>query len=100
VGPSGPLPPQAAEKRAVMNYTIEHKGKKITLPAFTNLPVGVIRKARKMEADEQMWFMLETVLDEKGMAVIDSMSLSEFTEAMNGWTQGAPLGESLQSSKS
>lgn len=83
-----------------MNYTIEHKGKKVTLPAFTNLPVGVIRKARKMDVDEQMWFMLETVLDEKGMAVIDSMSLSEFTQAMNGWTQGAPLGESLQSSKS
>ena len=53
-----------------------------------------------MDVDEQMWFMLETVLDEKGMAVIDSMSLSEFTQAMNGWTQGAPLGESLQSSKS
>ena len=53
-----------------------------------------------MEADEQMWFMLEAVLDEKGLAVVDTMSLSEFTEAMNGWTQGAPLGESLQSSKS
>jgi len=83
-----------------MSYTIEHNNKKVVLPTFTNLPVGVIRKARKMEADEQMWFMLESVLDDKGMAVIDTMSLSEFTEAMNGWTQGAPLGESLQSSKS
>jgi len=53
-----------------------------------------------MDPDEQIWFILETVLDIKGMAVIDSMSLSEFTEAMNGWTQGAPLGESLKSSKS
>lgn len=83
-----------------MSYTIEHNNKKVVLPTFTNLPVGVIRKARKMEADEQMWFMLESVLDDKAMAVIDTMSLSEFTEAMNGWTQGAPLGESLQSSKS
>ena len=83
-----------------MTYTIEHNNKKVVLPTFTNLPVGVIRKARKMEADEQMWFMLESVLDEKGLAVVDTMSLSEFTEAMNGWTQGAPLGESLQSSKS
>ena len=83
-----------------MTYTIEHNNKKVVLPTFTNLPVGVIRKARKMEADEQMWFMLEAVLYEKGLAVVDTMSLSEFTEAMNGWTQGAPLGESLQSSKS
>jgi len=83
-----------------MSYTIEHNNKKVVLPTFTNLPVGVIRKARKMEADEQMWFMLESVLDDKGLAVVDTMSLSEFTEAMNGWTQGAPLGESLQSSKS
>jgi len=83
-----------------MSYTVEHNNKKVVLPDFTNLPVGVIRKARKMEADEQMWFMLETVLDDKAMAVIDSMSLSQFTNAMNGWTQGAPLGESLQSSKS
>ena len=83
-----------------MSYTIEHNGKKIVLPDFTNLPIGVIRKVRKLEADEQMWFMLESVLDEKALALVDTMSLGEFTEAMNGWTQGAPLGESLKSSKS
>jgi|TARA_R110000796_G_scaffold75505_3_gene169368 hypothetical protein len=83
-----------------MNYKIEHKGKSITLPVFTDLPVGVIRKARKLDPDEQMWFILEAVLDAKGLAVIDSMSLTEFTASMSGWTQGAPMGESLQSSKS
>jgi len=80
-----------------MSYTIEHNGKKIGLPAFKELPVGVIRKARKVDAEEAMWFILEEVLDEKQLAVIDSMPLSDFTEAMNGWTQGAPLGESSQS---
>ena len=96
------IPPSAATLReaALMSYEIEHNKNKITLPSFSNLPVGVIRKARKLEADEQMWFMLESVLDEKGLSVIDSMSLSEFTEAMKGWTQGAPVGESLKSSKS
>jgi hypothetical protein len=95
------IPLSAANfRKAAMSYTIEHKGKKATLPSFSNLPVGAIRKARNMDPDEQIWFILETVLDIKGMAVIDSMSLSEFTEAMNGWTQGAPLGESLKSSKS
>ena len=82
-----------------MNHIIEHNGKKATLPPFNNLPVGALRKARNMEPDEQIWFILESILDEKGMDVIDAMSLTEFTEAMNGWTQGAPLGESLKSSK-
>jgi hypothetical protein len=44
--------------------------------------------------------VVEAVLDEKALALVDTMSISEFNEAMAGWTQGAPLGESLQSSKS
>lgn len=82
-----------------MTYQIKHQGKSITLPDFKNLPVGIIRKARNLGPDEQMWFILENALEEKQLAVIDDMTISEFTEAMTGWTQGAPLGESLKSSK-
>ena len=83
-----------------MSYVIEHNKKKITLPAFTELPVGVIRKARKMDADEQIWFVLESVLSEKEIAVLDAMTVTEFSEAIAGWTGGTPVGESLQSAKS
>lgn len=83
-----------------MSYKIEHKGKTVTLPDFKEMPVGVIRKARKLSTDEQMWFILESVLDDKQLEILDGMNLNEFTTAMNSWTQGAPLGESLQSSKS
>lgn len=81
-----------------MSHKITHKGKTVTLPDFKNLPVGVVRKARNLAADEQMWFILESTLDEKAMAIVDEMNISEFTDAMNAWTQGAPVGESLQSS--
>lgn len=81
-----------------MSYVIEHDKKKVTLPDFKSLPVGVIRKARKIDADEAIWFVLEEILSSEDLAVIDSMAISAFTEAMNGWTQGAPLGESSQSS--
>jgi hypothetical protein len=81
-----------------MSHTFEHKGKKITLPAFKDLPVGVIRKARKEDGEDIMWFILESILDEKQLELVDSMSLEQFNEAMKGWTQGAPVGESLQSS--
>jgi hypothetical protein len=83
-----------------MSYTIKHNGETITLPDFTNLPVGILRKARKLSLDEQTWFFVESVLDEQNLAVLDTMSLTEFTKALEGWTQGAPLGESLKSSKS
>jgi len=83
-----------------MSYTIEHNKKKIELPAFSDLPTGVIRKARKLDADEQIWFVLESILKEKDLDVLDSMTVTEFAQAMNAWTQGAPVGESLQSAKS
>lgn len=83
-----------------MTYKIEHNGKTVELPDFKELPVGLIRKARKAEQDELMWIVLETVLDEKDLDIVDSMSMTDFTTAMTGWTQGAPLGESLKSSKS
>jgi len=83
-----------------MSYEITHKNKKIKLPNFTDLPVGVIRKARKLDADEQIWTVLEAVLTDKDMAVLDSMTVTEFAEAISGWTGGTPVGESLQSSKS
>lgn len=83
-----------------MSYTIEHNKKKITLPDFTDLPVGVIRKARKLDENEQIWFIVESLLDAKELAVLDAMSVTEFAKAMNGWTGGTPMGESLQSVKS
>lgn len=83
-----------------MSYKVEHKGKTVELPDFKDLPVGIIRKARNMDPNDLMWVVLEEVLDSKQLAVIDTLSMEQFAEAMKGWTQGAPLGESLQSSKS
>lgn len=80
-----------------MSYKIEHGGKTVELPDFKEMPVGVIRKARKADPEDAMWLILEEILPEKQLAVIDTMSLSEFTQAMKGWTQGADLGESSQS---
>ena len=81
-------------------YTFEHKGKKYTVPAFTDVPVGAIRKARK-EKDEtgQAFAIMEEVLGEDSPALkaVDTMSATEFSTWLEGWTQGAPLGESSSS---
>ena len=79
-----------------MSYEIEHNKNKITLPSFSNLPVGVIRKARKLEPDDQMWFMLESILDEKSLDVIDTMSLSEFYRGNERLDTGCTRGGILE----
>jgi hypothetical protein len=77
-------------------YTFVHNGKKFTIPAFTALPVGVIRKARrgKDEADTA-FLILETVMgeDSKELAAVDAMTQTQFQKFLEGWTQGAGVGE-------
>lgn len=76
-----------------MSYVIEHKGKSIELPDFKSIPVGVVRRARSLDADESMWAILEGVLDAKQIAVLDSMGLDEFAAAIAGWTKGTSVPE-------
>lgn len=77
-----------------MSYTYEHNGKKIELPDFKEIPVGIVRKIRKESETDQAWLVLEELLDSKQLALVDTMTIPEFTQFMNGWTQGANLGES------
>jgi len=76
-----------------MSYVIEHKSKKVELPTFNDMPVGVLRKARHETEQDQTWFILEHVLDSKDLAVLDSLPLSEFAKHMKAWTGGVALGE-------
>lgn len=81
-------------------YKFEHNGKKFSIPAFTSVPVGAIRKARK-EKDEvgQAFAIMEAMLGEDSpeLLAVDTMTTAEFATWLEGWTQGAPLGESSSS---
>lgn len=76
-----------------MSYTYTHKGKKIQLPEFKEIPVGLVRKIRNEPEANQPWLILEELLTDKQLEIVDTMTIPEFTEFMNGWTQGANLGE-------
>lgn len=81
-------------------YTFEHRGKKFTIPAIAALPVGVTRKARKAKDDvDQVFILLEATMgeDSKELAAVDSMNADEFNAFLEGWTQGAAVGESSSS---
>lgn len=79
-------------------YEVDSR-KKITLPKFGQVPFGVIRKSRKMDPEEQFYFMFEELLDEKGLAVLDSLTADQVAELMDAWQSeaGVGLGESEDS---
>lgn len=79
-------------------FTFTSGSKKITLPLFSDIPVGALRVSRKATDDMDKAFLIfENVLDEKTLSVIDSLTVSELGELIAGWTAGAPVGESSES---
>lgn len=85
---------------AKKTHTFESEGKSYTIPAFSALPVGAVRKARKAKDDaDQAFTILENVLGEDSpeLAAVDAMDSEAFEAFLTGWTQGAPVGESSDS---
>lgn len=79
-------------------YTFTHEGKKIVLPSFSEIPVGALRKARNATDEMDKSFLIfESVLDEKTLEVLDTLTVKQLGEVIAGWTSGAPVGESLES---
>lgn len=81
-------------------HTFEHNGKSYTIPSFSSLPMGAIRKSRKAENEmDGVFRILESALaeDSKELEAIDSMDAETFDAFLKGWTQGAPVGESSSS---
>jgi hypothetical protein len=84
-----------------MPHTFNANGVDHTIPSFNELPVGVIRKARKSKDDaDQAFIIIETIMGEDSpeLAAIDAMLPAEFQSFIEGWTQGSPVGESVKSS--
>lgn len=81
---------------ASKTFTFTQNGKDFTIPAFSSLPIGVVRKSRrgKDEADTA-FLILESLMgeDSKELAAVDSMTQVEFQTFLEGWTQGAGVGE-------
>ena len=78
-------------------YTFNHDGTSHSIPSFSDLPIGVIRKSRKADDEaDKVFIILETLLgeDSEALAAVDSMNASQFNTWLEGWTQGASVGES------
>jgi hypothetical protein len=73
-------------------------GKKIKLPAFGDLPAGVLRKTRNAKDPmDQAFLMIEELAPEATLKIIDQMPVEEFGKMISEWAQGAAPGESSDS---
>jgi hypothetical protein len=75
----------------------KHDGNEFEIPALKDIPSGVIRRSRKTAKDEEdrVFLILEETLGEKSpaLAALDALTVSEFSDVIKEWTQGASLPE-------
>ena len=84
-----------------MSYKFTVEEVEFEIPEFANIPAGALRKARKGTDDmDKAFTILEEALgiDSPAILALDKMSITEFGVWLEGWTKGAPLGESSSSS--
>lgn len=78
-------------------FTFTHAGEDFTIPSFSALPMGALRKTRKLKDEtDKVFTIIESAVgvDSPALDALDSMSGEEFEAFLSAWTQGAPLGES------
>lgn len=75
-------------------------GKQVTLPSLNTIPAGVLRRHRKLDEVDFVFTILEDVLDEDGLAQLDSLGFGEINGLFEAWQKnaGATVGESSGSS--
>lgn len=77
-------------------------GHELVLPRFENVPVGVIRKTRRLEQADQVFTILEEIMSPADLEHVDKLDRSEFNEVVKAWREGSSVdvGESTASSNS
>ncbi len=78
--------------------------KEIVLPRFKNLPFGVMRQVNKADESQQIFIIIDHLIDTKKVSkdtveVIDSLTIDGVGDLMTAWTKDAEtsMGESSAS---
>lgn len=77
-------------------------GHELVLPRFENVPVGVIRKTRRLDQADQVFTILEEIMTPTDLEHVDTLDRAEFNELVKAWREGSSIqpGESSASSNS
>lgn len=71
----------------------------ITLPPLGEVPIGVMRKARKSSGVNQLFDIIEAVADEDTLVVFDKLNANQVSALNDAWAahSGVSTGESSAS---
>jgi len=75
-------------------------GHELVLPKMENVPLGVIRKTRRLERTDQIFTLLEELLPEADLEHVDKLDRGGFEALMTAWKGASTvdLGEAGASS--
>lgn len=73
-------------------------GAEIVLPHISKIKAGLLRKYRKQEEIDMVFSIIESVADEKTLALIDDLDQGDLEKFMEKWQAGSSVGESSRSS--
>lgn len=75
-------------------------GHELELPRFENVPVGIIRKTRRLAEVDQVFTILEDLIKPEDLEHVDKLDRAEFNVFVKAWRAGSTvsLGESSASS--
>lgn len=81
---------------ALEKFVYKVDGKKIELPKADQIPFKVIRKMHKVDEDEQIFVLLETLADQDALDIIDELPAPQVVNLINEWAKSGDknLGES------
>ena len=78
------------------NFTYEVKDKDgnvtdtLTFRPLSEIPTGILRRARR-DPEEQLWGPFEWALDEKGLAVLDTLPANELPKILEAWQKHSEI---------
>lgn len=75
-------------------------GHELELPRFENVPVGIIRKTRRLAEVDQVFTILEDLIKPEDLEHVDMLDRAQFNVFVKAWRAGSTvsLGESSASS--
>lgn len=84
---------------ALEKFHYDHDGREIILPKFRTMPIGIVRKSRKLGETEQLFSIIEAMADADALAVIDDMDVDGLKDLFQKWQadSGVTVGESSAS---
>lgn len=91
--------PIAAKKKpdyVTEDFVTTVDGTEVRLPSLTYLKPGLVRQIRRLHQIDQMYTLIEMVVDEDTQALLDDMDPMEYKAMLEAWQEhsGVTVGES------